>query len=102
MGESIPRVEWRRRRLKKISMYSKTSVRSSAFDGQERPWMSSFLSVAKKLSATAVRLLCQRRLPCVGEVGDEQRVDAAGDVTHEAAADLLVALAFGGAPLNVV
>src|SRR3954453_19031001 len=54
MGESIPRVEWRRRRLKKISMYSKTSVLSSAFDGHERPWMSSFLSVAKKLSATAL------------------------------------------------
>jgi hypothetical protein len=36
-------VECRRRRLKKISMYSKTSVRSSAFEGHERPWMSSFL-----------------------------------------------------------
>jgi hypothetical protein len=39
--------------LKKISMYAKTSVRSSALIGQERPWMSSFLRVAKKLSATA-------------------------------------------------
>ena len=32
-------------------MYSKTSVRSSAFSGQERRWMSSFFSVAKKLAA---------------------------------------------------
>jgi hypothetical protein len=47
-------VECRRRRLKKTSMYSKTSVRSSAFEGQLRPWMSSFLSVAEKLSATAL------------------------------------------------
>jgi hypothetical protein len=53
-GESMPSVECRRRRLKKTSMYSKTSVRSSAFEGQVRPWMSSFLSVAKKLSATAL------------------------------------------------
>ena len=27
---------------------------SSALDGQERPWMSSFFRVAKKLSATAL------------------------------------------------
>jgi hypothetical protein len=47
-------VECRRRRLKKTSMYSKTSVPSSAFEGQLRPWMSSFLSVAEKLSATAL------------------------------------------------
>jgi hypothetical protein len=39
--------------LKKISMYSKTSVLSSALVGQQRLWMSSFFSVAKKLSATA-------------------------------------------------
>jgi hypothetical protein len=48
-GERKPSVECRRRRLKKTSMYSKTSVRSSAFEGQLRPWMSSFLSVAEKL-----------------------------------------------------
>jgi hypothetical protein len=35
-GERNPSVECRRRRLKKTSMYSKTSVPSSAFDGQER------------------------------------------------------------------
>jgi hypothetical protein len=58
-GERNPSVECRRRRLKKTSMYSKTSVRSSALVGHERPWMSSFFSVAKKLSATALRLLCQ-------------------------------------------
>jgi hypothetical protein len=58
-GEGIPSVECRRRRLKKTSMYSKTSLRSSALVGHERPWMSSFLSVAKKLSATALMLLCQ-------------------------------------------
>ena len=36
-------MECRRRRLKKTSMYSKTSVRSSALVGHGRPWMSSFL-----------------------------------------------------------
>jgi hypothetical protein len=35
--------------LKKISMYSKTSVRSSALVGQVRPWMSSFLRVEEAL-----------------------------------------------------
>ena len=53
-GESIPSVECRRRRLKKTSMYSKTSVRSSALVGHERPWISSVLIDAKKLSATAL------------------------------------------------
>jgi hypothetical protein len=43
--------------LKKTSMYSKTSVRSSAFEGQLRPWMSSVLSAAEKLSATAVSVV---------------------------------------------
>jgi hypothetical protein len=35
--------------LKKISMYSKTSVRSSAFEGHERPWRSSFFRVEEAL-----------------------------------------------------
>src|SRR4051812_13698606 len=35
-------------------MYSKTSLVSSRRVGQERRWTSSFLSVAKKLSATAL------------------------------------------------
>jgi len=35
-------------------MYSKTAVRSSAFEGHERPRMSSFFKVTKKLSATAL------------------------------------------------
>jgi hypothetical protein len=38
-GERNPSVECRRRRLKKTSMYSKTSVLSSPFDGKDRPWM---------------------------------------------------------------
>ena len=48
-------------------MYSKTSVRSSASEGQLRPWMSSFLSVAKKLSATA--LSKQSRSHRLGDAG---------------------------------
>jgi hypothetical protein len=36
------------------------------------------------------------------EVGDEQGVDAAGDVAHEAAADLFGALAVSGAACDVV
>ena len=64
--------------------------------------MSSFLRVAKKLSATALMLLCQERDGSgVVEVGDEQRVEAAGEVAHEAAADLAAGLAFLGAALDV-
>src|SRR3954447_14613384 len=83
-------------------MYSKTSERRSALDGQLRPWTSSFLRVAKKLSARALRLLCQGGLLSSVEVGEGRRVDAAGDVAHEAAAALLGALALGGAALDVV
>jgi len=53
--------------LKKISMYSKTSVRSSALVGQERPWMSSFFSDAKKLSATALN---EAVAPAAHRLGD--------------------------------
>jgi hypothetical protein len=38
----------------------------------------------------------------VGEIGDEEGVDAARDVAHETTPDLLRALAFGGAPGDVV
>jgi hypothetical protein len=54
MGESIPRVEVPTAAVEEISMYAKTSVRSSSLEGQERPWMRSFFKVAKKLSATAL------------------------------------------------
>ena len=56
--------------LKKTSMYSKTSVLSSAFHGQLRPWMSSYFRVAKKalgdgvieaIAAAAYRLGDARR-----------------------------------------
>jgi hypothetical protein len=40
--------------VEKTSMYSKSSVLRSALDGHERPWTRSFLSVAKKLSATVL------------------------------------------------
>ena len=62
-------MECRRRRLKKTSMYSKTSVRSSALVGQERPWMSSFFSVAKKLSATALSKQSPRAAHRLGDPG---------------------------------
>src|SRR6188472_918272 len=84
-------------------MYSKTSVVSSRRVGHECRCTSSFLSVAKKLSATALTLLCQGRLLVgVAKVRDEQGKDAAGDVTHQAASDLFGALALGGAPGDVV
>src|SRR4051812_49585337 len=65
--------------------------------------MRSFLRLAWKLSSTALMLLCRGRL-LVGivEVGDEQGKQAAGDVAHQAAADLLGALALGGAAGDVV
>src|SRR3954453_6319936 len=84
-------------------MYSKTAERRSPLDGQLRPGTSSFFRVAKKDSASALMLLCQGGL-LVGivEVGDEQGKQAAGDVAHQAAADLLGALALGGAAGDVV
>jgi hypothetical protein len=52
-------------------MYSKISEVSSWRVGQERRWTSSVLSVAKKLSATALMLLCQGGLLLgVAKVGD--------------------------------
>src|SRR4051794_28211941 len=54
-------------------------------------------------SVYAMMLLCQGGL-LVGivEVGDEQGKQGAGDVAHQAAADLLGALALGGAAGDVV
>src|SRR3954453_19306219 len=84
-------------------MYSKTSVASSRRVGQERRCTSSFLSVAKKLSGTALMLLCQGGDGSgVVEVGEQERIEASGEGAHEAAADLFGALAFGGAAGDVV
>jgi hypothetical protein len=59
-------------------------------------------SVPTKLSAIALRLLCQER-DCLGvvEVGDEKWVEAAGEVAHEAAPDFAAGLAFVGAAGDV-
>jgi hypothetical protein len=43
------------------------------------------------LSLTALILLCQVEAGCVGEVGDEEWVEAAGEVAHDAAEDLFAA-----------
>jgi len=59
--------------------------------------MSSFLSVAKRVSATALMLLCQGGVGVsVVEVGEEEG-EASGDVSREAAVDLFGALAVFGA-----
>jgi hypothetical protein len=64
---------------------------------KERRRSRSFSSEAKKLSLTALMLLCQVEGGCVGEVGDEERVEAAGEVAHDAAGDLFAAESFCGA-----
>src|SRR5215212_6359892 len=69
---------------------------------QTRSAISSVLIVSTKLSASALSLPCQERDGLgVVEVGDEQRVEAAGEVAHQAAADLAAGLAFGGAAGDV-
>src|SRR4051794_28668965 len=69
---------------------------------QTRSAISSVLKVSTKLSAMALRLLCQERDGSgVVEVGDQERVEAAGQVAHEAAADLAASLAFCGAAGDV-
>jgi hypothetical protein len=53
-------------------MYSKTAASRDRWSGQLSRWMSSFLSVAKKLSATALMLLCQGGGALgVAEVGEQ-------------------------------
>src|SRR4051794_41365234 len=60
--------------------------------------MSSVLKESTNDSARALMLLCQEGdVSGVVEVGDEQRVEAAGEVAHDAAADLAPALSLGGA-----
>jgi hypothetical protein len=55
--------------LKKISMYSKTSVRSSALEGQVRPWMSSFFRVAKEALGDSVVKAVARASHRLGDAG---------------------------------
>src|SRR5919202_2646502 len=70
---------------------------------QTRSAINSVLKLSTKLWASALMLLCQGRLRSdVAEVCDEKGKDAAGDVAHQAAADLLGALALGGAARDVV
>src|SRR4051794_3615428 len=94
-------------------MYLKTSVLSSRRVGHERRCTSSFLSVAKNDSATALMLLylssgsfglvgAGRRRSRRLRSGVECVVDLAGEVAFEATDDLALGLAFCGAAGDVV
>src|SRR3954447_4860327 len=83
-------------------MYSTTASSSWRRLRQTRSAISSVLKESTNDSASALMLLCQERDGLgVVEVGDQQRVEAAGEVAHQAAADLAAGLAFGGAALDV-
>src|SRR5689334_1183443 len=100
-GEMSPRA-WCRRSVLDQPRYSTTA--SSSWDRvrQMRSAISSVLKLSTKLSVSALRPLCQERDGSgLVEVGDEQRVEAAGEVAHQAAADLAAGLAFLGSAGDV-
>src|SRR4051812_46957027 len=93
----MPRLEWRRRRLWKTSMYSKIALASSTRVFQRRVSSSSTCIRGQNASIIALMLLCQVECLGGGEVGDDQAVEASGEVALQAAEDLAAGESFGGA-----
>src|SRR3954447_26928028 len=93
IGVSMPRLEWRRRRLWKISMYSKIAFASSTRVFQRRGFKSSTCIRDQNASIIALMLLCQIECCCSGEVCNDQAVE----VALEAAEDLATGEALRGA-----
>ncbi len=69
-------------------MYSTTASSSWVRLRQTRSAISSVLKLSRNESARAVMLLCQVECGRGGEVGDDEAVEPAGEVSFEAAEDL--------------
>ncbi len=82
-----PRLSCRRAVLYQ-PMYSTTASSSWLRVRQTRSAISSVLKLSTNDSASALMLLCQVGCRGGGEIGEDEPVDAAGEVSLEAAEDL--------------